>query len=645
MTRVFLVCAIAITFCGLPAPSVAQDGTDLTRVSWCQIDDPATWRINRQVLIDQGIRDLDIIACADRITGPTVPVELTLPMPCGRAMLFRRVDVPVAHALDQILGNFGRSVDIASETPQTVLSNGAWQTAVAGVFTITDDGVNAVSDKLETVDARGYYIAKYELTLPQWMAYDMGLFDLDVAASDSFSAPACSDYNAALAARNLRTIPAVGGLSWYDAIDFSRAYSDWLIRRDAARIAMGQGPDLPWEQGATGYIRLPLESEWEYAARGGASYVTAQERSTRLPLAMDPMTGEIFPGRLEDICAEAPRQADVFLTGVGLKMPNVLGLYDMVCNAEEIVLDLFRPTRPDGRSGQVGGVTTKGGTSYRARDSNTVGWRSETAALFTLSGPGTNATMGTRMAISAPVFVGRRDSGAAYAEGMNNAPFQDQLMSGRAELLSAGVGLPNGESDDLQAQVNQLSRSLSEGELTQAQLEQQADALRVELDRLNVALRDQATEATRLSVRSGIVTGNLIDRVGRNMFAAMNGVAELRATEALDPSQQEALRGLVATIQNNNDRINASFDLYLQVHTELATRDEAFVFQQIREASRGLSGASADVFGDDLARFEQHHREIRLSRGQITEESRQRWLGELDQVRDLRRQRFPDQSR
>jgi uncharacterized protein YukE len=186
---------------------------------------------------------------------------------------------------------------------------------------------------------------------------------------------------------------------------------------------------------------------------------------------------------------------------------------------------------------------------------------------------------------------------------------------------------------------------LSEGQLTQAELEAQASELQVELDRLNVALRDQATEATRLSIRSGIVTGNLIDRVGRNMFAAMNGVRELRDAGNLTANQQERLERLQATIINNNERIDASFDLYLQVHTELAEREEAFVNRQIREARRGLSGASVEVFGEDLAKFEQHQREIRQARGRVTEEIRAQWLEELDTVRELRRQRFPDQQR
>lgn len=276
---------------------------------------------------------------------------------------------------------------------------------------------------------------------------------------------------------------------------------------------------------------------------------------------------------------------------------------------------------------------------------HTIGRRSEAAALFNLSGAGATATMGTRLAISAPIFLGRRDAAAAYVEGQANEPLETALMASRATLLGAGMGPSSGSSADLEAEMNKMKRQLGLGELTPSELADRAEQLSVELDRLNVAQRDEVVQKTRLSIRSGIVTGNLIDRLGRNLYVAMREVERLRDGFDLTAEERQRMQDLEADLQRNETRIQTAFDLYLQVHTDLARSVAAFVSLQLRETGGTLTGQSADVFGKYLESLERHHREIRKTRGQVTEDMRGRWLNDLDEVQTARQERFPELQR
>ena len=296
------------------------------------------------------------------------PADLMLPMPCGGSMAFQRVDVPS----DQDSPLADRPLRLGAADQTSGYLDYFVRTYLRGAFT---DGGSGNSF---------YYIGRYELT------------------ADQFAAIVGECREPSIRGR----LPKLS-LSWFDAVDATRRYSEWL-RQEAV-------DHLPHEDGYPAFARLPTETEWEFAVRGGVKVDAADFAARQFPMdaQIDAFAWHQGVSRNE-------------ARPIGLRKPNPLGLFDVYGNAEEHMLEPFRMNALGRRHGQVGGIVTRGG-SFRTVAGSLYSARRTEWPLYKKSdgAPSDADTFGVRLVLSTHVSVSD-DRVAWLQEGWTRA-FEAEL--------------------------------------------------------------------------------------------------------------------------------------------------------------------------------------------------------------------------
>nr|WP_232371235.1 SUMF1/EgtB/PvdO family nonheme iron enzyme [Desulfogranum marinum] len=227
--------------------------------------------------------------------------------------------------------------------------------------------------QVENTDAKDwcYYIGKYEVTEDQ----------LQVILKNN--------------PEKKGSIFPANNISWFEVQEFIQLYNNWLYN-NALKV-------IPKYGGVPGYIRLPTETEWEFAARGG-SKVTSAEFDRKVPFPPDEITKhEWFAG---------PKSSHNKLKKIGILKPNALGIHDILGNVMEMTRSLYQIEYYQGRNG---GFVAKGGHYLTNAKQLRSSLRTE-QEFYTFDTKNKKvhkskkATLGFRLLISSLVFPNRQIS-------------------------------------------------------------------------------------------------------------------------------------------------------------------------------------------------------------------------------------------
>jgi len=479
----------------------------------------------------------------DMVNPTPLEGDFELPMPCGGKLILRSVCVPARSYLGD------QQLQLGCEScgrPDQGFMEGKRIATLAGAFTRQDlpgpwqaqlrdlsRGANGRCSRPDDKQSLNFYyfIGKYEISTFQWKAIMDGV---------------CPGWDIRFTSDDPRPKTNV---SWFEAVEFTQRYTEWLLKNR---------PDaLPaFDVGRIGYIRLPTEAEWEYAARGG-HLVTESEfnREDFFPLKnLTYSDYAVYTG------ADAAKPTER-LAWVGSRCANPLGLFDTAGNAAEMLIDLFRFSVDSRLHGAAGGFLVKGG-SYRKRLSEIMPGRREEMPFFLKDGAFRSTDLGFRVVLS----------GIVNPHDRNTTLQQQWLEVSRPEQSPTDAVVLN-PGRDMVAEIERLIAH-THNEANQKNLFILKDFIR----KSRAEIADQKAGAFEAVIWKALFAAESINKFAFQCKQMTNEYENLKVlvTQALPESEMASLKANLTQLREQIISCNAAVDYFVHAYLDSIAKSRDF---------------------------------------------------------------------
>lgn len=494
------------------------------------------------------------LSLADATNPKPADDDIILPMPCNLSMAFKLVAVPAKGLLWDMPMRPG--IDDSANADRAYYDR-RYNTALSGAFSLED-----LPPDWRKLAPRGqnyfYLVAKYEVSNLQWQA----VMDNACPATQPLAGEAAKP---------------VTDISWYAAVDFTQKYTAWLLQNSPQSL-----PHFSGDNRNVGFMRLPTETEWEYAARGGhmaGSQQLLQEDFFALPPGANKEDYAVYrpegSARVEDTA------------NIGSRKPNPLGIYDTAGNAAEMVLDAFRFSLAGRLHGSAGGFVRKGG-SFLSGEAEILPGRREETPFFMADGPAHARDMGFR-----PVISGINTPGGSRPQEL------------QAEWSKAGESMTAAGYDTQAARnpLEELDRLLvsAPNEAVKKNLQE----LRNTIKENNIMLERQKQLEAQSLMRTGVYMTETIRNYSSRRKSLQSQIEGMqRDSKTTKGAELEKLRHIMDTARRGLVMLDTSLDKSLTFYRSKVEDGAKLTPETLSAAYDSLSKdfSGSDPFNENMRR-------------------------------------------